>query len=116
MAGFPIYADADVRQPLIAALRARGFDVVRAVDLYPEGTKDEVHFARAAQERRVLVTNDRGMEAIANAWLKDGRPFRGLILWPQDHYRRMTYAELADQIESLTEPFPHSVVHIKPRP
>jgi hypothetical protein len=43
-ARFPLYTDADVHGPLIAALGQRGWDVVRAVDLYPQGTADLVHF------------------------------------------------------------------------
>jgi hypothetical protein len=84
------------------------------MDLYPEGTKDEVHFERAAMDNRVLVTNDRRIEAIANRWLAEGRAFRGLILWPQRHYTRMTTGDLLQQIAALAEPFPHRVIHLKP--
>ena len=111
---FPLYTDADVHGPLVAALGAHGWDVVRAVDLYPAGTSDTVHFERAAKENRVLVSNDQDMEVIANRWLAEGRPFRGLILWPQEHYKRMGYGELVAKIEALSEPFPHSVIHLKP--
>ncbi len=115
MAGhFPLYTDADVHQPLIDALRERGWDVVRAIDVYPEGTKDEMHFERAAKESRVVVTNDRGVEAIANRWLEEGRAFRGLILWPQRFYKRMSIGQLVAQVEALSEPFPHPVIHLKP--
>ena len=62
----------------------------------------------------MLVSNGRPMEAIANRWLAEGRRFRGLVLWPQTHYRRITYRELAARIEALTEPFPHPVMYIKP--
>jgi len=112
---FPLYTDADIHQPLVQALRDRGWDIVRAVDLYPEGTEDEVHFERAAKENRVLVTNDRRIEAIANRWLEAGRAFRGLILWPQQHYKRMGFSQLVAEIEALSEPFPHLVIHLKPR-
>lgn len=95
MAGrYPLYTDADVHGPLIAALRERGWDFVRAIDLYPPGTADAVHFERAAKENRVLVSNDQDMEIIANRWLAEGRPFRGLILWPQEHYKRTSYGRL----------------------
>ncbi len=62
----------------------------------------------------MLVSNDRPMEAIASRWLAEGRPFRGLVLWPQEHYKRMTYGDLAARTEALTEPFPHPVMYIKP--
>ena len=115
MAGrFPLYTDADVHGPLILALRGRGWDVVRAIDRYPQGTADAVHFEHAARENRVLISNDQDMEGIANRWLAEGRPFRGLILWPQEHYKRMGYAELVARIEALSEPFPHLVIHLTP--
>jgi len=57
---FPIYTDADVRGPLIKALRKLGWDIVRAIDLYPEKTVDPVHFERAVEMGRVLVSNDEG--------------------------------------------------------
>jgi hypothetical protein len=111
---FPLYTDADVHQPVIDALRAHGWDVVLAVDTYPEGTKDEVHFEHTATTNRVLVTNDRRVEAIASQWLQAGRTFRGLILWPQRHYKRMGIGEIVEQIEALFEPLPHRVIHLKP--
>ena len=114
MGRFPLFADADVHGPLISALQQRGWDLLRAVDLYPQGTADAVHFERAAQENRVLISNDQDMEVIANRWLAGGRPFRGLVLWPQEHYRRMGYAELVARIEALSEPFPHLVIHLSP--
>jgi len=107
---FPLYTDADVHGPLILALRGRGWDVVRAIDLYPQGTADAVHFEHAARENRVLISNDQDMEGIANRWLAEGRPFRGLILWPQEALQ----AELVSRIEALSEPFPHLVIHLRP--
>jgi hypothetical protein len=112
--GFPLYTDADVHGPLIAALRARGWDIVRAVEMYPQGTADAVHFESAAKQNRVLISNDQGMEVIANRWLAEGHAFRGLILWAQEQYKRMGYRELVARIEALSEPFPHPVIHLKP--
>jgi len=73
---FRLLADACVNDHLVQGLKARGWDVVRAVDLYPETTKDEVLFARAVAEGRVFVTNDRPVEAIAVRWLHEGSLFR----------------------------------------
>lgn len=59
MAGrFPLYTDADIRGQLIEALKRKGWDVLRAVDVHPERTKDAVHFEEAAKRRRVLVSYD----------------------------------------------------------
>jgi hypothetical protein len=55
---FPLYTDADVHGPYVEALRRSGWDIVRAVDEFPEGTSDPIHFERAAREGRVLVSND----------------------------------------------------------
>lgn len=77
MAGrFLLYTDADVDGPVVKALRAAAWDVLRGIDAYPERTRDHIHFARAAQERRVLVSNDIDMKAIAEAWFLEGRDFR----------------------------------------
>jgi hypothetical protein len=49
---FPLYTDADVHGPLILALRRQGWDLIRAIDLYPPGTPDAVRFERAARDNR----------------------------------------------------------------
>ena len=115
MAGrFPLYTDADVHGPLILALRPRGWDLIRAIDLYPPGRR-----------MRCTASVPRGKTACSSAttriWRSSrtaGSPtdarFRGLILLPQEHYKRMGYAELAAQIEALSEPFPHPVIHLRP--
>jgi hypothetical protein len=59
----------------VDALRARGWTVIRAIDVFPERTTDEVLFDHAAQEGLVFVTSDRGVHTIARAWLEEGRPF-----------------------------------------
>lgn len=114
-ARFPLYTDADVRGPLVDALREQGWDVVRAIDAFPEGTPDEIHFEAAAKEGRVFITNDQRIEAIANLWLAEGRAFRGLIIWPQRHYQAMTVSVVLDLLGDLVEPFGHPVIHLKPR-
>ncbi len=66
MAGrFPVLTDAPVNDHFVRALRDRAWDVVRAIDLYRERTKDEVLFERAAADDRAFVTNDHPAEAIA---------------------------------------------------
>ena len=46
----------------------------------PRRTSDRVHFARAAQEGRVLVSNDIDMKLIAETWYLEGRSFPGTRL------------------------------------
>lgn len=116
MAGrFPLYTDADVRGPLVRALRQVGWDVMRAVDVFPEGTRDDVHFERAALEGRVLVSQDKGVWARGARWLRDGRGFTGLVACPQESYYRMTYGEILAWFETLAreeEPFAYPIRYV----
>jgi hypothetical protein len=116
---FPLYADADIHGPVVEGLRRRGWDVVRAVDLHPEGADDHVHFERAALEGRVLVSNDLDQLMIAESWLLAGRCFSGLVTWHKVDERRMTVGFRLDVFEALAEedePFPSSypIIRIKP--
>ena len=57
MAGrFLLLTNNHVRQQLVEALTSRGRDVVRAIDVFPERTSDEVLFAHAAATGRVFVS------------------------------------------------------------
>jgi hypothetical protein len=120
MAGrFPLYTDADVLGALVLALKRRGWDVVRAVDQYPEGTDDDVHFEHAAREGRVLVAADEDQELRAIRWLVEGRPFRGLITWERAHERRMSAGDFLrrfDELAEMQDPFSsYPIVYIKPK-
>ena len=59
MAGFPVFTDNHVRQPIVEALLHLGWKVVRSVDAFGEGTADNVLFAYAAKEGLAFVTSDR---------------------------------------------------------
>lgn len=91
---------------------------MRAIDLYPERTKDDVLFERAAQENRVFVTNDRPAEAIAIRWLKAGRRFPGMVAWPVEGYEHRTIGDFAHDFEELAkeeDPFAYPIRHFKSR-
>lgn len=112
---FPLYTDADVKGALVEALRQGGWDVVRAIEVFPEDTDDDVHFDYAARESRVLVTNDQPLKAIAYRWLREGLRFEGVVTWPQEHYNRMTVGYIVSEFERLTEedePFRYPIRHI----
>ena len=49
-----LFTDACVNGHLVEALVTRGWDVMRAIDVYPERTPDPVVFERAASEGRVF--------------------------------------------------------------
>jgi hypothetical protein len=81
---FPLYTDADVRGPLIKALRSAGWDIARAIDEMVEGAKDP-------------------QEARAQQWHEAKRNFPGLIVWRQAVYDQMTYGQLVDAFEELAQ-------------
>jgi hypothetical protein len=106
---FPLYTDADVRGPLVEALARRGWDVLRAIDAYPERTRDPIHFERAARDGRVLVSHDIDQLKLALRWIEEGRRFRGLVTWAQLHHLRFTEAAFVAAFEQLAgeeDPFP----------
>jgi len=116
---FRLYTDADIDGPVVTALKGGGWDVLRGIDAYPERTPDLVHFERAVNDRRVLVSNDVDMKAFGEKWFEDGKRFTGLIWWPRSHYRRMTPGDFVRSFEDLApleDPFsPYSIVYIKPK-
>jgi hypothetical protein len=98
---FPLYTDNDVDGDLIKALRRAGWDVVRGVDTLPEDALDPKHFEKAAELGRVFVTNDQPAVVVAHRWIEEGRRFKGMLTWPQAHYRRMTIGDLVRKFEEL---------------
>ena len=92
--------------------------MVRAIDIYPERTKDEILFERAAADDRVFVTNDRSAEAIAIRWLNEGRRFRAMVAWSVETYEHRSIGDLAQDLEDLAkelDPFAYPVRHLKAR-
>lgn len=118
MAGrFPIFTDNHVQQALVDGLRRSGWDVVRAIEVLPEGTKDPLLFEHAAKAGRVFVSNDDDLWAIVGEWLRTGRAFAGLIYWHPHDYAAMTTGELLRAFEALAgkpDPFAYPVVTIRP--
>lgn len=118
MAGrFRLFTDNHIQEAVSGGLRRRGWDVVRAIDVFPERTPDPILFEHAAKDGRVLVTNDRGIQKIGAAWLDAARPFPGLIFWPQEDYAAMTTGEIIQAFEFLTtrqEPFAYPMQAIRP--
>jgi hypothetical protein len=89
----------------------------RAIDAFPEKTTDDVLFEHAARTGRVFVTNDEKVEATGVEWLRQGRSFKGLIIWRLVHHRRMSEGDFLRVFEGLAEkedPFHCPIVHIKP--
>jgi hypothetical protein len=115
---FPLFTDASVNGILVDALIQRGWDVMRAIDVFPEGTKDPLLFERAAQEGRVFVTNDGPLERMALRWVREGRSFR-MIFWRVEDYRLGTIGGFVEAFEDLAtsegDPFLYAIHYLKPR-
>jgi hypothetical protein len=114
---FPLFTDNHVRQPLIDALVRCGWDVVRAIDVFPERTLDEVLFEYAAREGRAFVTNDARIHAIATEWMAQGHAFR-MVFWTQLHHQRMSPGGFVEAFEDLARKplaFAYAIEYIKPR-
>ena len=78
----PLYLDEDSSQRrLAAALRARGFDVLSAVEAGMAGRSDEEQFAFAVATARTIVTANRSDFArLHGAWTSTGRHHRGMVI------------------------------------
>jgi len=115
--GFAVLADNHLQQAVVEGLLTEGWDVIRAVDVFPEGTDDEVLFGHAVKQGRVFVTNDEDLLVIAAAWLDAGRSFPGLVYWHEDDYAAMTTGEILGSFEALSRklPFPYPIHFVKPR-
>lgn len=118
MAGLSVFTDNHVRQQIVEALRSRGWDVVRAIDVFPPGTNDDDLIAYSAQQGRVFLTNDDGIHAIAHRWLAEGRAFR-MVYWKAKLLWDMSDGDVVRALESIaTKPdaFAYSIEYIhKPK-
>lgn len=117
MPGFALLTDNHVRQPIVVALKARGWDVVRGVDVLGERNDDEELLAWAAAEGRVFVTCDKRIHRVAHHWLAEGRSFR-MIYWWLERYRQMSDGDIVRALEELAakpNAFAYPIEYIKPK-
>jgi hypothetical protein len=84
----PLYMDEDsVDHALVRALRARGTDVLTALDAGTIGLSDVEHLDWATNAGRVLCTFNVGdFWTLHSTYLTDGRSHAGIILMPQQRY------------------------------
>jgi hypothetical protein len=116
---FPILTDENTAKGIAKALTARGWDVVRGVRTVAQGTDDDILLLKAVELKRILLTRDVDLEVLAHRWLREWRPFPGIIFWRQEPRReKSTLGEVAHAIEALAQeddPFAYPIVYLKPR-
>jgi hypothetical protein len=116
---FVILTDEHVGLALVEALRKAGWSVHRVED-EPElgkGSVDHRIFAFAAEHRWVWLSRDEAAVVHPSAWLREGRPFKGMLIWSQRHHQLMSIGDVVRQLEALAEedaPFASGLRFLKP--
>ncbi len=117
--GFVILTDEHVPCALVEALRNAGWLVHRVEDEpgLGKGALDAKVFAYAAERGWVWLSRDEAAVVRPAAWQREGRPFKGMLVWSQRYHRVMSIGDVVRQIEALTkedDPFAAGVRFIKP--
>lgn len=84
---FPLLTDEHISKALIKALRERGWDVIRAIDVFGQKTDDQVLFEYAIEHERVFVTTMRVSKRSASAGCGNGGAFLGSSSGPSNTSR-----------------------------
>ena len=109
-----LYLDEDsMRRSLVRALRARGVDVVTALDVEMIEQEDKEHLDYATKHRRVLCTFNVGdFYRLHSEYLAQGRRHAGIILMQQQRLStseqmrrllRLIASKSGDEMESWVE-------------
>lgn len=78
-----LYLDVHVPIVVTEALRRRGLDVLTSQEDGTATQDDEGLLARAAEQGRLLFTQDQDFLRIAAEWQREGRSFPGVLFAPQ---------------------------------
>jgi len=94
-----LYLDEDsMDQDLVAALRARGVDVITATEAGMLGFSDSEQLDYATRQGRVLYTFNRGdFYRLHTQYLTEGKFHSGIILAPQQRY------SIGEQLRQILE-------------
>lgn len=116
---FVILTDEHVPFVLVEALRDVGWLVHRVEDEpgLGKGISDERIFAYAAARGWIWLSRDEAAVVLPAAWQREGRAFKGMLVWSQRHHRVMSIGDVVHRIEALSaeeEPFAAGVRFIKP--
>ena len=96
------YADENVANTLVQALRMRGMDVVTVSDRMRRGTDDTSLLAESLADGRVLLTNDQDFLALAADAALQQAVFAPIFYWPQQKRR---VGDLVNSVLSISVQF-----------
>lgn len=102
---FVIITDEHLPYALIQALRKAGRVVYRVEDEpgLGKGTLDGLVFAYAAERDWVWLSRDEAAVVHPAVWQREGRPFKGMLVWSQRYHRIMAIGDVVRQIEALAQ-------------
>lgn len=117
---FVILTDEHVPKALVRALQEAGWLVYRVEDERGLGksTDDRTVFAHAAERGWIWLSRDEAAVVHPAIWQREGRPFKGMLVWSQRYHHLMSIGDVVDQIDALAQeddPFASGVRFIKPR-
>jgi hypothetical protein len=117
---FVILTDEHVPYALVEALKKAGWLVHRVEDERELGksTDDQTVFAYAAERGWVWLSRDEAAVVHPATWQREGRLFKGMLVWSQRYHRLMSIGDVVRQIEALAQeahPFAAGVRFIKPK-
>jgi len=109
-----LYFDEDsMRRSLVKALRARGVDVITALDAEMIERKDVEHLDYATKQGRILCTSNVGdFYRLHTDYIGRDKPHAGIILMRQHHYSvgeqmrrllRLIASRSAEEMENWVE-------------
>jgi hypothetical protein len=95
-----LYFDVHVDHAIAAQLRLRGVDVLTAQEDGDDQLPDDALLDRASSLSRPLVTHDIRLQAMAQDWLAQGRPFRGVIF---GHLMQVSIGQCVRDLEIIAK-------------
>jgi hypothetical protein len=116
---FTLLTDEHLPWALVEALRKAGWVVCRVEDEpgLGKGKVDDEVFAYAAERGWVWLSRDEAAVVHPATWQREGRPFKGMLVWSQRYHRVMSIGDVVRQLEALAQeedPFAAGVRFIKP--
>jgi predicted nuclease of predicted toxin-antitoxin system len=94
---FPLLADENVAQEVVAALRQRGLDVVTVMEARLAGRSDREVLLHAHADGRVALTHDSDFGTLA---IRSGVPYVGIIYLRPGHLAATFILEMLDAVGS----------------